>query len=64
MSLLITQGCRMKRLGYWILSCRASHLAFSAEKQGKLKAANLADSVDLRIVRQVKEERFFKKFST
>ena len=37
---------------------------FLAEKQPALKAKNPADFVDLRFVRQLEEEGFFKKFST
>jgi ABC-type nitrate/sulfonate/bicarbonate transport system substrate-binding protein len=36
---------------------------FLAEKQPALKAKNPADFVDLRFVRQLEEEGFFKKFS-
>jgi ABC-type nitrate/sulfonate/bicarbonate transport system substrate-binding protein len=37
---------------------------FLAEKQPALKAKNPADFVDLRFVKQLEEEGFFKKFST
>jgi ABC-type nitrate/sulfonate/bicarbonate transport system substrate-binding protein len=39
-------------------------LDFLAEKQPALKAKNPADFVDLRFIRKLDEEGFFKKFST
>ena len=39
-------------------------LEFLAEKQASLKAKNPSDFVDVRFIRKLDEEGFFKKFST